>query len=216
MDNDQLRKEIQKLRPWYQNVQFNDKVSAISSHSKLSGECAWNYIKQLLPKSLEGKRVLDLGSNGGLFCIRTAQMGAKEVIGVEREPKHLRQCAFLKRYFDTPNVKFVNGSLENLSSMGLGKFDIILAIAVLYWVGRGTSAAKGHHYDKVYRDEEIKFIQYVSTLSDEFIVRTRGRQYNNSDYYSKLFNDCGFDLIKLINEDVGSHEMILFRRKIDG
>lgn len=216
MNNDQLRREIQKLRPWYQNVQFNDEVSAVSSHSKLSGECAWNYIKQLLPESLEGKRILDLGSNAGLFCIRTAQRGADESIGVEREPKHLRQCAFLKQYFDIPNVKFINSNLENLSSMDLGKFDIILAIAVLYWIGRAGGVAKGHHYDKVYRDKEVKFIQYVTTLSNEFIVRARGSQYNNSEYYSKLFDKCGFDLIKLINEDVGSHEMMLFRRKIDG
>ena len=216
MDNDQLRREIQKLRPWYQNVQFNDKISAVSSHSKLSGEYAWNYIKQLLPESLEGKRILDLGSNAGLFCIRTAQMGAKESVGIEQESKHLKQCGFLKRYFDTPNVKFINGNLENLSSMNLEKFDIILAIAVLYWVGRGSGTAKGHHYDKIYRDREVKFIQHVTTLSDEFIVRARGSKYNNSKYYSKLFDGCGFDLIKLINEDVGSHEMMLFRRKING
>jgi SAM-dependent methyltransferase len=216
MNNDQLRREIQKLRPWYQNVRFNGEVSAVSSHSKLSGECAWSYIKQLLPESLEGKRVLDLGSNAGLFCIRTAQMGAEESIGIEREPKHLRQCDFLKQYFDTPNVKFINSDLENLSAINLGKFDIVLAIAVLYWVGRGSGTAKGHHYDKVYRDKEIKFIQHVTTLSDEFIVRARGSQYNNSEYYSKLFDRCGFNLIKLINEDVGSHEMMLFGRKSDG
>lgn len=212
MDNIKLRAEIERLKPWYQNVKFNDEVSVVSSHSKLSGEYAWKYIKQLLPESLEGKRILDLGSNAGLFCIRTAQMGAKEAIGVEREPKHLRQCDFLKKYFNTQNVKFINGNLENLLSIGLGKFDIILAIAVLYWVGRGSGVAKGHHYDKVYRDREIKFIQYITTLTDEFVVRARGSQYNNSEYYSKLFDKCGFGLIKLINEDVGSHEMMLFRR----
>lgn len=216
MDNDQLRKEIQKLRPWYQNVKFNDEVTAVSSHSKLSGEYAWNYIKQLLPDSLEGKRILDLGSNAGLFCIRAAQMGAEEVIGIEREPKHLRQCAFLKKYFDISNVKFINGNLETLTSMDLGRFDIILAVSVLYWVGRSGSIAKGHHYDKIYRDREIKFIQYVTTLSDEFIVRDRGSQYNNSEYYSNVFDKCGFDLVKLINEDDSSHEMMSFRRKNNG
>jgi len=213
MNNDRLYNEIKKLRPWYQNVQFNNEISAVSSHSKLSGEYAWNYIKQLLPESLSGKRILDLGSNAGLFCIRAAQMGAEEVIGIEREQKHLKQCAFLKEYFNVPNVKFINDSLENLSSMNLGKFDIIFAIAVLYWVGRGGNIIKGHHYDEIYRDREIKFIKYITTLSNEFIVRARGSKYNNSEYYSNIFNGCGFYLVKLINENIGSHEMMLFRRK---
>ena len=211
MDNNQLHNEIKKLSPWYQNVKFNDKVAAISSHSRLSGEYAWKYIKQLLPKSLEGKRVLDLGSNAGLFCIRAAQMGAKEVIGVEREPKHLKQCAFLKSYFDVDNVKFVNTNLENLPTMDIGKFDVILAIAVLYWVGR-AGATKHTHYNEVYRLKEIEFIKHVTTLADSFIVRVRGKQYNNSDYYSEIFSSCGFEMTRVINEDDGSHEMILFRR----
>ncbi len=213
MDNNELQKKIEQLKPWYQNINFNDEVSAVSSHSKLSGEHAWRYIKQILPESLEGKRVLDLGSNGGLFSTRCAQMGASEVIGIEREPKHLRQCAFVKEYFNTPNVKFLNHSLENLASLNLGKFDIVLAIAVLYWVGRGGGVSRGHHYDKVYRDNELKFIDYVVTLSDCFIVRARGKQYNNSEYYGEIFNDRGFDMSKLINEDVGVHEMMLFERK---
>lgn len=213
MDNIKLRADIEKLRPWYQNVKFNDEVSVISSHSRLSGEYAWKYIKQLLPESLEGKRILDLGSNAGLFCVRAAQMGAKEVIGIEREPKHLRQCSFLKSYFGIDNVKFINTNLENLPTMDIGKFDIILAIAVLYWVGR-SGATKHTRYNEVYRLKEIEFIKHVTTLADSFIVRARGKQYNNSDYYSEIFGSCGFEMIRVINEDEGSHEMMLFERNI--
>lgn len=213
MDNKVLLKKIEELKPWYQNINFNDEVSAVSSHSKLSGEYAWGYIKQLLPESLEGKRVLDLGSNGGLFSIRCAQMGAGEVIGIEREHKHLRQCAFVKEYFNTPNVKFLNHGLENLASLNLGKFDIVLAIAVLYWVGRGGGVSRGHHYDEVYRNNELRFIDYVTTLSNCFVVRARGKQYNSSEYYGEIFNNRGFDMERLINEDTGTHEMMLFRRR---
>ena len=215
MNNYELRTEIQKLKPWYQTIKFNDEVSAISSHSKLSGEPAWDYIKTLLPKSLEGKRVLDLGSNGGLFSIRASQMGAKEVIGIEREPKHLRQCAFVKKYFGTDNVKFINGSLENLPSMDIGKFDIVFAISVLYWVGRTGFVVKGTKYDKKYRDREFKFIQYLTSLSDYFVVRARGSEYNNVEYYSEQFSRCGVDLFKIINENKGTHEMLLFRRNYE-
>jgi len=181
----------------------------------LSGEFAWNYIKQLLPESLEGKRILDLGSNAGLFCIRCAQMGATEAIGVERDPKHLKQCDFVKEYFGVSNVKFIRGNLESLPSMNLGKFDIILAIAVLYWVGRSGATGKSH-YDKKYRDIELKFIQYITTISNAVIVRARGKKYNDSEYYGKIFSDQGFKMDKLIKEDLSNHEMMLFKKENNG
>jgi SAM-dependent methyltransferase len=213
MDKSSLKAEIKKLRPWYQEVDFGNGVIAKSSHSKLSGEYAWRYIEQLLPESLEGKRILDLGSNAGLFCIRTAQMGAKKVIGIEKEPKHLRQCEFLKRYFDTKNVKFINMDLLNLSNRNMGKFDIILAIAVLYWVGRYGHIAKGTHYSNKYRARELVFIKHLVTLSDTFIIRARGQKYNNHEYYGEIFDGHGFDMKELLYEDVGQHEMMLFERR---
>lgn len=213
MTDKELQRRIKVCRPWYQEVDFGNGIVAKSAHSTLSGEYAWNYIKQLLPESLEGKRILDLGSNGGLFSIRTAQMGAKEVIGIEREAKHLRQCALLKEYFKTDNVKFIDANLENLPSMDIGKFDIVLAIAVLYWVGRHGKMPKGTHYNKVYRDREFEFIKHVTTLTDRFIVRARGRKYNGLEYYTKLFNQCGFDCTNVIYEDIGTHEMMSFERR---
>ncbi len=211
MNNKELESKIKSLKPWYQEVDFSNGVVAKSSHSTLSGEYAWQYIKPFLP-NLESKRVLDLGSNAGLFSIRCAQLGAKEVIGIEREAKHLRQCNFLKEYFKTKNVKFINSNLEDLPNMDIGKFDVVLAIAVLYWVGR-SGVAKGTHYNKPYRDREKKFIDHLVTLSDIFIVRTRGRKYNNSEYYGKIFDNHGFSITELVNEDTGSHEMILFERR---
>lgn len=211
MNKKALERKIKSLKPWYQEIDFGNDVIAKSSHSTLSGEYAWQYIKPLLP-DLEGKRVLDLGSNAGLFSVRCAQMGAKEVIGIEKSAKHLKQCKFVKEYFNVANVRFINANLESLYTMGIGKFDVILAIAVLYWVGRVGKVGKTH-YDKKYRDIEFNFIKYVTTLSDFFVIRTRGAKYNRGEYYSKLFGQCGFDMTNLINEDVGRHEMITFERR---
>lgn len=217
MDNDSLRKKIDSLGKWYHNVKFNDEVSAVSSHSKLSGEYAWNYIKQLLPESLEGKRILDLGCNAGLFCVRCAQMGAQEVVGIDADRTHLRQNAFLREYFNTPNVKIIEDNLENVHKMNLGKFDIVLAIAVLYWVGRfGRPIKKGTHYDEKYRNIEKDFIDYLVTLSDKFIIRVRGQKpYNTREYYEEIFGNHGFVITKGLYEDIGTHEMLLFERLND-
>jgi 2-polyprenyl-3-methyl-5-hydroxy-6-metoxy-1,4-benzoquinol methylase len=215
MDNKQLIDKINSLGKWYHNVKFNDEVSAVSSHSKLSGEYAWSYIKQLLPESLKGKRVLDLGCNAGLFCVRCAQMGADEVVGIDADPVHLRQNEFLREYFDTPNVRIINDNLENIPNMNLGKFDIVLAIAVLYWVGRfGKPIAKGTHYDEKYRNIEKRFIDYITTMSDTFIIRVRGQKpCNTREYYAEVFGEHGFEITKGLYEDIGTHEMLLFERR---
>lgn len=211
MDNQQLHNKIKELGPWYQNVDLYDSVSIKSSHSKYSGEWAWNYLKEFLPEDMSGMRVLDLGSNAGLFSIRCAQRGA-QVIGVENNNGHLRQANFLKEYFEVDNVRFVKANIENIPMMDLGfvDYDIILAVAVLYWVGRIDKP----HYCEANRNREIKFIKQMSTQSDEFIVRCRGTEFNNHIYYSGIFENLGYDTIEVVFEEgvKNSHQWINFVR----
>lgn len=211
MTDDELRKKIKQLSPWYQNVKFNDKVNAISSHSKLSGEPIWPYIKQLLPEKLDGKRILDLGSNAGLFCIKLAQIGAEEVIGIESSSLHIKQSEFLKNYFGIKNIKFINDTIENMPNINLGKFDIILAISVLYWIGR-SGANNSNHYDKKYRDIEFKYTKYISKLTDSIIIRMRNKEYNNKEYYTEVFKKLKFSPTNMVSEGESGRAVIIFER----
>lgn len=210
MTNEELRRRVKELGPWYQEIKFNDEVTAKSSHSKLSGELAWRYIKSFLPSSLEGKRVLDLGSNGGLFCARCAQMGAKEVVGIENHGLHLMQSKFVKEYFGATNVSFISANLEDLPKMDIGKFDVILAIAVLYWVGRRQRGSA--HYCEENRKREIEFIKHLVTLSDCIVVRGRNREFNNDVYYNKIFGDLGFENIT-VHESESERVMMKYTKK---
>lgn len=207
MDNIELRNKIKSLNPWYQNIKFNEEIAVVSSHSRYSGEWAWEYIKQLLPDIAE-KRILDLGSNAGLFSIRCCKGGAREVIGIENNNKHLRQANFLKEYYNCESVEFKKANLEELPDMNMGKFDLVLAIAVLYWVGRKIKP----HYHKENREREIEFIKFITGITDVMIVRCRGTQYNNSEYYGEIFMRFGFNIEKVLTEREGTHENILFKR----
>lgn len=210
MNDEKLKYNIQKLQPWYQEIKFNNRVTAKSSHSKLSGELAWKYIESFLPNSLDGMRILDLGSNAGLFSVRCGQMGAREVIGIENNSLHLKQCKFIKEYFETDNVSFINANLENLSKMNIGKFDVVLAIAVLYWIGRYNQSGK--HYCGANRKREIEFIEHLVTLSDCFIIRGRNKKFNNDIYYNKIFGDLGFDNVT-IHESESNRVIMKYTRK---
>ena len=210
MNNKELIQKIKDLGPWYQNVKFNDEVSAVSSHSRLSGEHAWEYLKIFLPEDMTGLKVLDLGSNAGLFSIRCAQRGA-EVIGFENNNGHLRQANFLKEYFGTDKVEFFKIDLEKSPLMKcFTEFDIVLAVSVLYWVGRFDKP----HYCESNRNREIEYIEHLTNITDEVIVRCRGTQYNNSLYYGEIFMGLGFHIERIIQESgsKNSHEWIHLRR----
>jgi cyclopropane fatty-acyl-phospholipid synthase-like methyltransferase len=216
MDNNTLKKKIESLSPWYQSVKFNEEVSCVSDHSRLSGEYAWNHIVKFLPEEMGGMRVLDLGSNAGLFSVRCAQRGASEVIGIEKEKKHFKQSKFLIDYFSQEKelpVRIINSPLESIGSLNLGKFDLVLAISVLYWVGR----KRGDKYSKENRNRELKFIDTLCQMTDRVLVRCRNKKYNNESYYKEVFKNRGFVHTQQVDESVyddgNAHYMIMFERE---
>ena len=47
----------------------------------------------------EGKRVVDIGCNFGMFSFMTARKGALHVLGVDIDERIVRGCRILKRHF---------------------------------------------------------------------------------------------------------------------
>lgn len=177
-------------REWYQTIKFEDDV--ISKGCGWCGEMAWEHIAPLLPKSLENKRILDLGCNAGLFCLKTAVMGAKEVIGVDWpgwRPKHnfQEQQAFVKAYFDQKYnrnfpVRFITGKMEEvLQTEDLGEIDYTLAIASIY-----------------YTSTPVETVEAISKISKNVIVRLRDE--NRIQLFTTLFKQYGYKEVTKIQE----------------
>ena len=107
---------------WYQTIEFTLDVS--SRGCKWCGDPAWQNIKKFLPSSLEGKRVLDLGCNAGIFCVRSALLGADECIGVDcndwrKDANYLEQAEFVKEFFEKKhnrkmNIRYIEGRMEDV------------------------------------------------------------------------------------------------------
>jgi len=115
------------------------------------GMCKWHYIiKKNLP-DIKNKRVLDLGCNNGLFCLELARDGAREVIGIDRSPDDkyhshnnyvaedvIQQAIEVKKIYELlednsfDNVFYRRADVLHISKLKLGRFDIILALNILY------------------------------------------------------------------------------------
>ena len=215
MEREIIIKKIKELTPWYQKIKLND-VETIKKGDKYyranAGEHTWNTIKQFLPSSLVGMRILDLGCNAGFYSVSSSLLGAKEVIGVELTSIFFEQALFIKDFFEKYhnkelNIKYIKSDIGNLDLDNLGNFDYIFAIAVLYHIGK-------HKYGKSTREalnEQIRVIKQLSSHTKKFIIRCRNGKFNSREYYSKIFKEVGFVESNFIPE--GKRGMILYEKR---
>jgi len=178
-------------RSWYQTIQFTDTV-----HSKgcdWCGDPAWNNIKTFLPKDLTGKRILDLGCNSGLFCVKSALLGASEVVGVDwpgwrpgwdfQEQQLFVKMFFEKKYKRSLPIEYIAGYMEDyVNRNDIGKFDYVLAIASIY-----------------YTRDPFKVVKDISKITNKVIVRLRDE--NIISRFRQLFQQCGFVEERVLHEE---------------
>jgi SAM-dependent methyltransferase len=150
------------FREWYQPVDFGNGVVAHVTtppywlpqpellNVRDRGIGKWHsMIKKHIP-DVKGKRVLDLGCSSGLYSLELARLGAREVIGIDRNQdiKHrstdvppaqdvIAQANFVKRAFELLYgveypVKYMAHDIGNPEELDLGQFDLIIALCVVY------------------------------------------------------------------------------------
>ena len=151
-----IKNEINKLDPWYQPINFgyglvskpkskSNKFSFLSSLlTRDRGIRKWkNFIKPILPFSLKGKRILELGTNAGLFLHQSLKEGAREVVGIEKDDHYYSQAVFTSKIFSKTKggyypFRIYQNSMENFDYSLLGNFDIALLLAVIYHIGKSA------------------------------------------------------------------------------
>lgn len=157
-----IKSGIKYYKEWYQPVNFGNNVIAYSTappkwepdynslNSNEGGVKKWNFIiKKHLPR-IKGKRVLDIGCSSGLYTIELAKLGAKEVIGIDRNMSFnyhssdvvpvqnvIEQASFVKKAFELINkktypIQYLPFDITDLTFNELGKFDVIFGLCVIY------------------------------------------------------------------------------------
>lgn len=199
IDKSKIKETINKLGQWYQNINIygNLTVGKKGQYSSVVPvQNVFKNIKTFIPASLKGKRVLDLGCNAGFHSLNMALMGA-EVIGVESSDIFYNQALFLKQYYDeinkqNLNVTYIQKNISDINFKELGKFDYVLALAIIYHIGKGKY---GKYTDKALA-EQFRVLKMISTK--HFIVGTRTGPRNNVTHYDGVFKKLGFNNLKTI------------------
>ena len=183
----------------YAPVYFDAGLKMGNIFNNDSGYGRWHYIlKKHLPV-LKEKRILDLGANNAFTSIQMLRNGAKEVIGIEIDNKYISQGNFLKagfEYIDNKlyNFQYIQTSIENITKLNLGKFDLVLALCSIYYLN----------------DDLIKKVsKYISTITDTFVLqcntatnikRSNPHTYEKASihYAINVLRNNGFPVIKVI------------------
>ena len=86
----------------------------------------------LTAETIEGKRVLDIGSNSGFDTFYLSTLGPREIVGIEPSPLFYYQSLFLWALYRCPNLSFQRLKWQEAKDAGLGTFDVVNCQGILY------------------------------------------------------------------------------------
>jgi 2-polyprenyl-3-methyl-5-hydroxy-6-metoxy-1,4-benzoquinol methylase len=141
------------LSPWNHNIALPHGVytAACEDYYPAHREIM-RVVHEGLDGRFSGRRVLDIGCLEGYFSIECALHGA-EVVGVDGKLLNIRKCEFVRSVLGVERARFVHGDAMQLSRVTSGRFDVVLALGLLYHL-----------------DDPYAFLEQVADLCDGFTV----------------------------------------------
>jgi len=132
--------EFSEKNSWYQTIDLGD--GNVTKGCEWCGDPVWASIKKYVPEDMTGLKVLDLGCNAGVFCVRSALRGAK-CLGIDCNDwkvtdNYFAQAQLIKAFFEEKHqtsldITYVKARMEDELKKDLGKFDYCYALACLYY-----------------------------------------------------------------------------------
>ena len=135
MTRDEILSGLKMLEPWFHRIDLGGgiftKTESVMGEPVDHPRESWEVIRQCLPADLAGKSVLDVGCNGGFYCVEAKRRGAGRVLGVDGQRQHVRQALFVRKVLGL-DLEFRRFSVYDLQPATVGIFDITLALGLVY------------------------------------------------------------------------------------
>jgi hypothetical protein len=176
------------------------------------GEGRWRWLlRDLAP--WPGKRILDLGSNNGLYAVRALIAGAAEVTCVERDSRFFQQAQFVKRVTEQTagslNAQLVNADiLSYLRGLSVpeGHFDITMALCSIYYLSREAIKESMRIIARVSNECWLQANTGTERESDEL------KEKASPAFLAGQLRDAGFSVVTEIAPKRYSRPLLLGRK----
>jgi len=135
MSPQEIATALGRLEPWFHCIDLGGgqktKTASVMGEPIEHPEPTWQIIRECLPADLSGKSVLDVGCNGGFYSVEAKRRGAKRVLGVDAQRKHIRQALFVRQVLGL-DIEYRRMDVYELDPRVIGEFDITLALGLVY------------------------------------------------------------------------------------
>jgi tRNA (mo5U34)-methyltransferase len=135
MTRRELAEEVERLRPWFHAIELphgvRTKRESAGTEPADHPAGTWEVVRRHLPPDLAGKSVLDVGCNAGFYSVQAKRLGAARVLGIDARQHEIRQALLVRRALGL-DLELRRQSVYSLSPARLGRFDVVLALGLIY------------------------------------------------------------------------------------
>jgi tRNA (mo5U34)-methyltransferase len=135
MNPQEIATALARLEPWFHCIDLGGglktKTASVMGEPIEHPEPTWQIIRQCLPADLSGKSVLDVGCNAGFYSVEAKRLGAKRVLGVDAQRKHIRQALFVRKVLGL-DIAYRRMDVYELDPRVIGEFEVTLALGLVY------------------------------------------------------------------------------------
>lgn len=125
-----LTERITALGPWFHNICLGGIYTAPHHFLGDYPRVKYRHFSDAIPADLSGKRVLDIGCNGGFYSLEMKRRGAARVLGIDIDERYLSQARFAADVCGL-DIEFARMAVWDVASIG-ERFDLVLFMGVLY------------------------------------------------------------------------------------
>src|SRR3954463_16500792 len=91
---EELQQRIDELGPWFHNMRLGGVQTAPKHFLGDYPGIKFASFRDVIPQDLTGCTVLDIGCNAGFYSMEMKRRGAARVLGIDTDPRYLRQARF--------------------------------------------------------------------------------------------------------------------------
>lgn len=134
---DATRSDLERLAPWHFDVELRNGLRTTDGNPAASENVPvvdpnelFQVMRRIFPDGLAGRSLLDVGCNGGAYCLLAHQMGAGHTYGFDSRQHWIDQAQFLTRHFGVDGARFEAKSLHEVAFDR--DYDICIFKGILY------------------------------------------------------------------------------------